>query len=85
MHYGRNACRARAGFTLLELMVVIGIIGVLAVALMPAITNALTRSEAAETTARMTMLSTAAKAFESEYGFFPPDNYKSLAEDRIRG
>jgi prepilin-type N-terminal cleavage/methylation domain-containing protein len=63
-----------AGFTLIELLIVIGIIALLAVAFAPAITQALTRGEEAETIGRQQFLVTAIDAFVREYGFAPPDD-----------
>jgi prepilin-type N-terminal cleavage/methylation domain-containing protein len=59
------------GFTLLELLTVIAIIGVLAGLLFPAIKNALLRAEVAKAQQAVNGLATAFKAYYTEYGKWP--------------
>ena len=73
--------RSAGGFTLIELMIVIGILSLLMVALQPAISSAFGRSEAAETRARMLLLDTAIKSFDEEYGYFPPDDFQERGSE----
>ena len=70
-------CRA-AGFTLIEVLIVIGIIGLLTVVLIPNLTGAQVRGEIADTEARLLQLRTAIDKFERENGAYPPDNFAEL-------
>ncbi len=81
-----NFCRAASssrGFTLLELLVVIGIISLLAVALLPNITQAMWSSEETDTKARMNELALAIESFERKFGLYPPDDFQSILPDRL--
>jgi general secretion pathway protein G len=62
----------RAGFTLVEILVVIVIIGILAGLLLPAITGALGRANNAAVSAEITLLANALAAFKDKYGDYPP-------------
>ncbi len=59
------------GFTLVELLVVIMIIGVLASILMPAVGAAFKKSKMARANSEVRGLETAVKAYLQEYGKFP--------------
>ena len=59
------------GFTLVELLVVIMIIGVLASILMPAVGAAFKKSKMASANSEVRGLETAVKAYLQEYGKFP--------------
>lgn len=73
----------RNGFTLLELLVVIGIISLLAVALLPNITQAMWSSEETDTQARMSQMVLAIESFERKYGIYPPDDFKVVLPDEL--
>ena len=64
--------RGRAAFSLVELMVVIGIIALLAGLLLPAITNSQTSAEQLETQTELSRFDNALIAFQREYGQYPP-------------
>ena len=63
------------GFTLIEVLVVIGIIILLAVALIPQLVGGEEAGRAVETQVRMQTLQTAVDTFERRYGYYPPDNF----------
>lgn len=61
-----------AGFTLVELMIVIAILGLLAAALLPNIMGANDEAAAAETEAIFVQLDSACSSFERSHGVYPP-------------
>ncbi|MFH0908541.1 MAG: type II secretion system protein [bacterium] len=66
-----SSCRA---FTLVELLVTIGIIAVLAAILMPAIRGAMVQAEKARAQAEMSGIVAAIKSYHTEYSIYPtPD------------
>ncbi len=88
MRHPRQPRRDRqAGFTLVELLVVIGLLGVLAVVLIPQISGARTRGEEVETQARIEHLKQACEGYKraKQRGYFPPDDFVSLdPEDGVK-
>ena len=74
---------SKRGFTLIELMIVIGIISLLAVALLPSIIGAKTKAAVTETKARIQHLQAVIESFErgSRRGYYPPDNFIAPAQD----
>ena len=64
--------RARPGFTLIEVVVVILILTVLAALLMPALTGAQRSARRAKAVAEITQLASALELFKSTYGIYPP-------------
>ncbi len=64
--------RPNAGFTLVELLVVIVILGVLMALLLPALTGAIGTANDAAVIAEMSSLSQALESFKTKYGDYPP-------------
>jgi prepilin-type N-terminal cleavage/methylation domain-containing protein len=62
---------SRAGFTLVELLVVMAIIAVLAGLALPAISGAMDNGKRTKATAQINQIRTAINAFQTEYGTFP--------------
>ena len=62
----------RAGFTLVELLVVIMIIGILAALLVPAVFSAVTKARVAGARVEITQLEVAITTFKAKYGIEPP-------------
>ena len=62
----------RAGFTLIEMMVVIAIIGLLLAALLPAFSTVRTKARYAQANAQFGALDTGLTMFRTEFGTLPP-------------
>ncbi len=63
------------GFTLIEILVVMGILSLLAVALIPNLVGAGEQRRRAETQVRLQTLKNAIDGYEMRHGFYPPDNF----------
>ena len=75
--------RASAGFTLVELLVVMSIIGVLISLLYPAVNAAVRAAHVARTQAIIQSLTVGLEAFKGDWGVYPPSN--NDGEDRLEG
>lgn len=58
-------------FTIIELLVVIGIIGLLSGLLIPVVTNSMTKATVADARVKLTQIAQAVEAFKGEYGYYP--------------
>ena len=67
----------KSHFTLVELLVVIGIIAVLAGILLPAVNGSLQKADQTKAKAQITNLVNAIKQFEATYGYLPTNYYDS--------
>jgi prepilin-type N-terminal cleavage/methylation domain-containing protein len=73
-----SACRAAAGgFTLVELLVVMGIIGLLVGLLIPAVNYAITAGRVAATKNTISGISAGLYTFKADWNMFPPSSRKS--------
>lgn len=63
--------RPRKGFTLIELLIVITIIGILAVALVPRISQGPARARDTQRKADMQTLASALELYYADYGYYP--------------
>ncbi len=68
----RHRIRIRAGFTLVEILVVISIIGVLVALLVPAISSAVRTANDAAVSGEIQLLAQSLASFKNKYGEFPP-------------
>ena len=76
--------RAHAdGFTLIEILIVITILGVLMAVLLPNVLGGWEGAQRSETEGRLTLLRTEIEAFERQdkHSWYPPDNFKSPDPD----
>ncbi len=69
----RVAPTTRSAFTLVEMLVVIGIIGILSAILIPAVTNAVRRARVTNLRLEVTSLEQAVEQYQQKYGDYPPD------------
>ena len=69
---GLSAARARGGFTLVELLVVIIIIAILAAIAVPAVMQSVAKANNARIKTEIDMLHMAIQQYKNEYGSYPP-------------
>ena len=71
--HGSDCKRTSAGFTLVELLVVITIIGILAGLAVPAIFSAISTANSTAMKMELNSLETAVQKYQEKYGDYPPD------------
>lgn len=71
----------RRGFTLIELMVVVLIIGILAALISAAVARAVTAAKRAAIQTELANLSGAIEAYKAKYGSYPPNQNWSIVEN----
>ena len=72
-HRPTSAARRRPGFTLVEIMVVVVIIGILTALVVPATMRAITRARDTEAKMEVAAIADAVDQYHLKYGDFPPD------------
>jgi prepilin-type N-terminal cleavage/methylation domain-containing protein len=72
-----SRCRA-AGFTMMELLVVIGVLAVLAGLIFPAVSAARRKAASTSTKAMIERLKLAAESYSADFGDFPPSSLSSV-------
>jgi prepilin-type N-terminal cleavage/methylation domain-containing protein len=87
MHTARDGWPAgRSGFTLVELLIVISILGLLVAVLLPNITGVSQAAKEDATQALFVRIDVACKTFVNKHGYYPPDNFQTPEErDRRAG
>ncbi|HVY60712.1 MAG TPA: prepilin-type N-terminal cleavage/methylation domain-containing protein [Planctomycetota bacterium] len=74
----RAGARAAAGFTLMELMIAIGIIAILAALIFPAMTAARRSAGVKATKATIERIKLACEAYFADFGDYPPSSLSAL-------
>lgn len=80
-HDRRRRPNGRGGFTMIEMLVVILVIGILAAILLPAIGSVMTRARDAQVMTEIKALETGLAGFKSTYGVDPPSRI-TICEDQ---
>jgi general secretion pathway protein G len=74
-------CRAKEGFTLIEIMVVVGIIGLLMAVLIPNVVSKLAEARIASARVQIKNVEEALLAYSMKHGGKYPDNLEVLTEE----
>ncbi len=86
VHTRRPQPSARPGFTLIEMLVVVGIIVILAAMLIPVVTRAYGKGNRSRLQSQMNMIATALEAYKADFGQYPRtsrDQLTTPADDKI--
>ena len=76
---------SRAGFTLVELLTVIAIIGILAAILIPTTSSARVAAKKAKTRGQFAQWGAAVEAFRQEYGYYPTFETSGAGQNKVNG
>lgn len=76
---------ARSGFTLVELLTVIAIIGILAAILVPTTSSARAAAKKAKTRGQFAQWAAAIEAFRQEYGYYPTFETTGAGQNKVNG
>jgi prepilin-type N-terminal cleavage/methylation domain-containing protein len=77
--------KGKKGFTLIELMIVVAIVGILAAIAIPAYLDYTVKSKLSEVTAAMDALSTAASEYHASTGYFPLETGNYATDQGVNG
>lgn len=77
--------RSRSGFTLVELLTVIAVIGILAAILIPTTSSARTAARKAKTRGQFAQWGAAIEAFRQEYGYYPTFETSGAGLNKVNG
>jgi type IV pilus assembly protein PilA len=81
-----NMCRGQRGFTLIELMIVVAIVGILAAIALPAYNNYMVKSRLTEATTTLDAARVAInEAYTSSGGTFPPQSSPPVIVQAVPG
>ena len=80
---GRRPRENRSGFTLVEVLVVLVIIGILMGFLVPMVFTAIRKGRVTQIRVEITQLSQAVEAFKNKYGAYPPDGSNPVITARV--
>lgn len=81
MHRPRPTLRRSGGFTVIELLTVVAVIGILLTILIPTLGKVQENAKKTKTRVQFSQWATAIEGFRQEYGYYP--NFKSVSTDTL--
>jgi prepilin-type N-terminal cleavage/methylation domain-containing protein/prepilin-type processing-associated H-X9-DG protein len=76
----RGTCRRRNGFTLIELIIVVGVIAILAGLLLPALAKAKDRSKAIKCVSNEKQMGVGVDLYIQDYNYYPPGRQDGITQ-----
>ncbi|MEO0368480.1 MAG: prepilin-type N-terminal cleavage/methylation domain-containing protein [Pseudomonadota bacterium] len=73
--------KTQLGFSLIELMIVVGLIGVLSAIALPAYQNYIEKARLAEAAAELIAMADRVRLYEQKFGRYPNDNHQAPPPD----